>query len=797
MSQDNYSIHQDPNKKEEALKYENPIPSRDIIIQFLKDQGAPVVFESILEALNLKDGEQHIALKRRLRAMERDGQILYNRKGFYGLVEKMDLFEGKVVASADGPGVVQNHTGASLYLPTYQMRRVFHGDMVIARPSGINAKGKLEGEIVNILSRNTQSLTGRYLTELDAAYVSPINSVYRHDIVVLERDDLSVESGSLVNIEIIGQPTLHTQPLGRVIEVLGTQVSINEAIEMAVKTHSLSTQWSEGVLKQLKAIPETVSESESSLRKDLRHLPFVTIDGADAKDFDDAVYCEKKKIGGWRLYVAIADVSNYVQQGTTLDMEARNRSTSVYFPGHVIPMLPEKISNELCSLQPHKDRLSLVCEMTVSQKGKLSGYKFYSGVINSKARLTYDEVSDLLENDDQKFYRNYPNVAPHIFDLHGLYLVLAEQRKIRGAIDFDVVETQINLNAKNEIESIQSRSRNDAHRLIEECMLLTNVSAAKFIAKNKSEAPYRVHGIPLADRIKGLKEYLKANGLVLRGGDLPEPKHYAEMLDSAKDRPDFDDIQLVALRSMNQAIYTPDNDGHYGLAYDAYSHFTSPIRRYPDLIVHRVIKSIIGEKKLGAYAYSKQDLIGLCEHASIAERRADVASRDVEDWLKCSFMKSRVGDVFTAKIVSILGFGFFVRLEENYIDGLVHVSSLDSDYFHHDPVRQMLIGERTRKEYKLGDILEVRLSNVDMTSFKIDFDLASSPLRTDSKSKGKSRFQSRGRSRSDGSSARLKKVTDNLKEHQKTDGSTEKSKAKKKSKKPRRNKRSNAKKKDS
>ena len=799
-----YTIKDDPNKKEEALKYDNPIPSRDVIIQFLKDQGAPVVFESITEALKLDDPEQHVALKRRLRAMERDGQILYNRKGFYGLLEKMDLFEGKVVARMEGPGEVQNKTGKVLYLPTNQMKRVFHGDIIIARPVGINAKGKLEGEVMSILSRNTQTITGRYFVELDSAFVTPINAIYKHDILILKNEDIRVDSGSLVNIEIISQPTSRTQPLGRVLEVLGTQVSTQEAIDMAVKTHNLSTDWDSAITKSLTKAADSVSEADVAKRADLRHLPFVTIDGADAKDFDDAVYCETKKSGGWRLYVGIADVSNYVQQGTKLDLEARARSTSVYFPGHVIPMLPEKLSNELCSLQPHVDRLSLICEMTVSAKGKLTGYKFYSATIKSKARLTYDEVADLLENDDNKFYKNYPDIAPHIYDLHGLFLVLLEQRKARGAIDFDVVETQINLNDRREIESIQTRSRNDAHRLIEECMLLTNVSAAKFIEKNESEAPFRVHGAPLSDRITGLRDYLKSKGLSLGGGAQPRPKDYSDMLKQAEGRSDFDDIQLVALRSMNQAVYSPENEGHYGLAYEGYSHFTSPIRRYPDLIVHRVIKSIIGEKKLGGYAYSKQDLMGLCDHASTAERRADIASRDVEDWLKCSFMKPRIGDVFKAKIVSVLGFGFFVRLQENYIDGLIHVSSLSSDYFHFDAVKQMLIGERTRTQYKLGDELDVKLINVDMTSFKIDFEIDGMVSNASSRNRGKNNRNRKPRPKQaqvettpkvevkENQTSRLRKISDKIKRCQQVFTSSDKTIEKKKAKKAKRRKKPNS-----
>ena len=781
MKKNKYSIQKDPNKIEEANKYDNPIPSRDVIINYLSDLGAPVLFESIFIALQLSTEEHRIALRRRLKAMERDGQLIYNRKGFYGLVKKMDLFEGRIISSGEGPGLVQNETGETLYLSSFQMRCVFHGDKVVVRPSGINIKGKLEGEIVDILARNTNTIIGRYEEEFDAAYVIPINSICRHDILIIDKNDLSLSSGMLVNVEIISQPTLRTQPVGKVTSIQGTQVSISEAISMATETYDLPHIWSKEVGDFIKKVPSYVSDVESAKRQDLRKLNFVTIDGADAKDFDDAVYCEVKNSGGWRLFVAIADVSNYVRQGTALDFSARERSTSVYFPNYVIPMLPEKLSNELCSLQPLKDRLSLVCEMTISQKGRLSGYKFYSAVINSKARLTYTQVANLLENNDKEFYEKYNELVPDIFNLYSLYLTLHEKRKLRGAIDFDVVETQINLNKRSEIESIRPRSRNDAHRIIEECMLLANVSAAKFIQKNSTEAPYRVHGLPLSDRIKGLREFLKNQGLSLGGGDTPTPKDYSEMLNQAKSKPNFDDIQLVALRSMNQAIYTPDNDGHFGLAYNEYTHFTSPIRRYPDLIVHRVIKSIIGEKKLGAYSYSKQDLIGLCDHASSSERRADSASRDVEDWLKCSFMKPRIGDQFKAKIVSVMSFGFFVRLSENYIDGLVHISSLNTDYFHFDGNQQQLLGEKSRKIYKLGDEVEVVLISVNMTSFKIDFELVCMHSKNQNKySKGlRSRVKSSSGVKHVSSDKKLAKIAGRLQKNRKEKAIDKSTKAKK------------------
>lgn len=720
-----YDVSRDPKKDEESQKYENPIPSRDFIIQFLQDYGIPVSFEVIAKNMHLKSEEQSSALKRRLKAMERDGQILYNRRGFYGLVEKMDLVRGVVMASKEGPGEVLSDTGRSIGLSSSQMRSVFHGDKVIARPSGINAKGKLVGQIVEILARNTHELTGRFYTELGVSYVVPVNTMLKHDVLVLPNSDQNtIEEGTLVKVSIISQPSFRTQPVGRIKHILGSQDSTEEAINMAIKTHNLSTQWPDSVQKLVNEMPDAVTPSEFEARYDLRHLPFVTIDGEDAKDFDDAIYAETKKSGGWRVYVAIADVSNYVKVASQLDLEARNRSTSVYFPGHVIPMLPEKLSNHLCSLKPNVDRLALVCEMTVSQKGRLSGYKFYCSVIRSKARLTYTEVAGLLEESNYDFYQKYPELAPHIFDLYGLYLMLNEQRQARGAIDFDTIETQFELNENYEIKSILPRARNDAHRLIEECMLLANQAAARFIIKHKQNAPFRIHEGPMANDVSALKEYLKTQGLGLQGGDDPQPLDYARLLQQAKQHKNFDNIQLVTLRSMNQAIYSPDNEGHFGLALKAYTHFTSPIRRYPDLIVHRIIKYMIGEKKQGGHQYTKEALYGLCDHASVAERRADSASKDVEEWLKCNFMQHRIGEVFEAVIVKVTGFGFFVQLKENYIQGLIHIASLEGEYFHFDPVRYMLIGEHTRTIYQMGDHLTVKLIRVDMSSFKIDFEIA-------------------------------------------------------------------------
>ena len=730
-----YGRDADPKREREAQKYDNPIPSREAILEYIKDVGCPVSFNQIIEAMEIDKEEERVALKRRLGAMERDGQLFPNRHGYYGLTEKMDIVKGRVTATRDGPGEVVSESGNRVYLPTKQMKGVFHGDAVMARPIGLNNKGRLEGMVEQILQRNTHTLTGRYQEKFDAAYVVPVNPVLRHDVLILRNDNFEVEQGTLVGVKIISQPTTHTQPVGEITEILGEQIAIDDAIDMAIKTNGLAEFWPAEVTRQVEKLPDHVDEEDRAGRTDLRHLPFVTIDGADAKDFDDAVYCIPKRLGGWRLYVAIADVSYYVRPGSPLDKEAQTRSTSVYFPGKVIPMLPEKLSNGLCSLNPHVDRLALVCEMTVSKTGKLTRSKFYSAIIQSQARLTYDQVGGLLDGSSNALHEDYPHVVPYLYHLHAFYQTVKVQREMRGALDFDTLETEIILNQAREVARIAVQERNDAHRLIEECMLMANVAAARLVKRHRIPAPYRVHEGPNPQKVEELRNYLKIHGLKLGGGLEPTPQDYAKLLAEARHKEEFNNIQLVVLRSMNQAVYSVENKGHFGLAYPAYCHFTSPIRRYPDLITHRAIKSAQKELELGAFRYGKNELEQICEHASTQERRGDSAAQGVEDFLKCDFMKHRVGEIFDATIVNIIGIGFFVQLDENYIEGLVHVATLNGDYFHFDSTRHVLVGERTGMVFKLGQPVQVKLLSVNMASFKIDFELVENDEATGSRRK--------------------------------------------------------------
>jgi ribonuclease R len=719
---------QDPHAEREASKYENPIPSREYILRYLEERGRPALQEELAAALGIQSEEQQEALRRRLQAMSRDGQLISNRKGGYGLIDRMNLVRGRIIGHKDGYGfVVPDDGSADLFLTAYQMRAVFHGDLVLVRVAGIDSKGRREGAIVEILQSNTKNLVGRFSKEHGVAFVVPDNRRITQDIVVTEGNQLDAQDGQMVSVEIISQPSLHHRAIGRITEVLGKELSPGMEIDVAIRSHELPYIWSPEVLDEVANYNESVSETSKQAvgRVDIRHLPLVTIDGEDAQDFDDAVFCEARKGGGWCLYVAIADVSHYVSLGSALDKEAIDRGTSVYFPGRVIPMLPEVLSNGLCSLKPHVDRLCMVCEMTVSAAGKVTRYKFYPAVMNSKARLTYTEVAALFEKQGE-IQQTYPELVPHLLELNKLYHVLRETREERGALDFETTETRIVFGENRKIDQIVPVYRNDAHKLIEECMLLANVSAANFLLKNKIPSLYRVHEGPTPEKVVGLRDFLTEFGLGLPGGTRPQPSDYASLLSQIGKRPDARLIQTVLLRSLKQAVYTPENAGHFGLAFPAYAHFTSPIRRYPDLLVHRAIRHLIEQGTAEHFHYDRVAMLGLGEHCSMTERRADEAVRDAMIVLKCEFMLDHVGKEFNGLVTAVTGFGLFVELADIYIEGLVHVTALGNDYYTFDPIRHRLSGQRTGGSYRLGDPIRVKVVRVSLDDRRIDFELAES-----------------------------------------------------------------------
>jgi ribonuclease R len=728
----------DPFAERESQKYENPIPSREYILEYLTERGRPATQDQIQEELELKSSEEREALRRRLIAMARDGQLFKNRKGAYGPLESMEIIAGRVIGHKDGFGFVEPDIGGEdLFLSPRQMRTVFHGDRVLARVSNIDTRGRREGIIVEVLERNTQQIVGRFYTESGAAFVESANQRITHDILIPPDAQNGAQHGQFVVVAITDQPTPHTRPLGRIVEVLGDHMAPGMEINVAIRNHELPYIWPDDVLLEASRFAPEVTSQSIEGREDLRHLPFVTIDGDDAKDFDDAVYCEPRAKGGWTLFVAIADVSYYVRPGMALDNEAFKRGNSVYFPGRVIPMLPETLSNNLCSLMPEVDRLVMVCEMTIHPTGRIMKYRFTEAVFRSHARLTYNQVHAMMEKNDRRMRERFKDHVQQLENLYDLFRVLQKSRKARGAIDFDLPETKIVFGKNRKIEKIVPYERFDSHRVIEECMLCANICAARFLEKHKQPGLYRVHQGPTDEKLENLKRFLNEIGLSLPTHREPVPGDYAHILRVIQDRPDAHMIQTILLRSMSQAIYSPDNRGHFGLAFDAYAHFTSPIRRYPDLLVHRGIKQILTHKKPST---DEAFLLRAGEHCSMTERRADDATNEVTDWLKCEFMMDKVGKEFAGIISGAMSFGVFVELEEIYVEGLVHISTLPDDYYQFDAVKHALFGERTGRRFRLGDPIKIQVARVDLDQREIDFVLAEG-ARTAGSKPGKSRKQ--------------------------------------------------------
>ncbi|PKM11031.1 MAG: ribonuclease R [Gammaproteobacteria bacterium HGW-Gammaproteobacteria-3] len=718
-----FNPSKDPFVEREAAKYENPIPSRELIIELLKHTEKPLLRKQIAEAFDLVEPDQLEALRRRLRAMERDGQLLFNRRQKYCLVNSKDLIAGRVLGHADGFGFLKPEDGSDdLFLSPREMRSLLHNDRALARVAGVDRKGRREGAIVEVLERNTRQIVGRLFNERGITYVVPDNKNIAQDVLIPPAEVGTASKGQIVVVDIIEQPTARNQPIGRIVEVLGNHMAPGMEIEMAIRTHDLPHQWPEALLEEIKDLGSEVPEAAKQNRVDLRELPLVTIDGEDARDFDDAVYCRKTP-KGWKLLVAIADVSHYVQINSELDLEAKNRSTSVYFPEQVIPMLPEILSNGLCSLNPQVDRLCMVCELMIDTQGQVVRSKFFEAVMRSHARLTYNEVAAMLIEGDKDLCQKYQALMPHLREMYTLYKVMRGSREQRGAMDFDTEETRIIFGENRKIETIVPVVRNDAHKLIEEFMITANMAAARFLNRKKIPKLLRIHDGPGPDKLLALTTFLGELGLTLGGGTKPTPLDYMNLINSVKERPDAHLIQTVLLRSMSQAVYSPDLKGHFGLALEAYAHFTSPIRRYPDLLVHRAIRHCLEDKSAASFYYGLPDMVMLGEHCSANERRADDATRDVVSWLKCEYMMNKVGEEFNGLISAVTAFGFFVELTDIYVEGLVHISNLAQDYFHFDPVSRQLLGERTGIRYRLGDSVSVKVVRVDLDEKKIDFEL--------------------------------------------------------------------------
>ncbi len=669
----------DPEAAVEAGKYRHPVPSRTYLQQYLEKQGVPVPFDDLVEAFRL-DRLERKSLRARLKGMVRDGQLIRNRREGFCLVDKIALVTGAVSAHRDGFGFVvpDEDGGEDVYLSSRSMRELIHGDRVAVRIRGRDRRGRPEGSLVEVLERNTHSVVGTYLQEGGVGFIAPENSRIPHRIVVPKEGAANARSGEVVLAQITAQPTRQTQPVGRVVRVLGEPNAPGIEIEIAIHAHGLPTDWPSAVEKEVRRFAEEVPVKAKRGREDLRELPLLTIDGADARDFDDAIFCEPLP-SGWRLYVAIADVAHYVAPGSALDEEAQSRGTSVYFTRRVLPMLPEALSNGLCSLKPEVDRLCVVCEMRVARDGKVSRARFFEAVMRSQARLTYAEVAAMVFDGDAKLRRKHAALVPHLEELNQVFRALLTQRRKRGAIDFELPEAYVELGEDRRIESISSYERNDAHRMIEECMIAANVSAARFVGRHKLPALYRVHDKPSPERFKELKAFLGTLGVPFPRVKEPEPRHFAQVLQRIRGQSYDTLVETVLLRSMARAAYQSNNLGHFGLALAHYVHFTSPIRRYPDLLVHRAIKHTLSGGKAGSFPYKPKDIERLGKHCSMTEKRSDDATRDAIAWLKCEFMVDKFGETFDGVITGVTGIGVFVQLQDVFVEGLVHVTSLQND----------------------------------------------------------------------------------------------------------------------
>jgi ribonuclease R len=711
----------DPEFEREINLYENPIPSRELILQVMSEHGIPIKKNELLEILEIKEDEISI-IEKRLRAMVRQGQILINRKNVICIADKLNLIAGKVLGHPDGFGflIPEDKTQKDIFLTPREMSQVFNNDRVMVQVTGQDRKGKMEGKIVEVLERVNAVLVGRVVQSQGVTIVAAEDKRICQDILIPYESDMKAKVGQIVEVEITTQPSFKSKPMGKVISILGDYKDSGIEIEIALRKHSLPYDFNNSVLEEANSFSPEVKDSDFNGRKDLRDLPLVTIDGETAKDFDDAVYAENNG-ENWRLIVAIADVSSYVKPSSELDLSAAERGNSVYFPRRVIPMLPEALSNGLCSLKPNVDRLCMVCDMVISKKGKVLSSEFYPSVMNSKARLTYTIVDKILNHDDKNLQKEYSYILSDIENLQKLYRVMLEERNKRGALEFDSTETAIVFNDQGKIDFIKPIFRNEAHRIIEECMLAANVCAAKFLLDEDIDGLFRNHECPSEEKLENLRNFLAEFGLSLQGGNKPTSKNYRDIVEKVSSRPDAHLLQTVLLRSMQQAVYSNKNLGHFGLAYDAYTHFTSPIRRYPDLIVHRAIKA-----KLLNKSFKFKDITKIAEHCSGTERTADEATRDVESWLKCYFMQDKVGQIFEGTVAGVTGFGLFIELDEVYIEGLLHVTELGNDYFTYDKSKHAMIGERTSLSYRLGDRLKVKVVRVDLETIKIDFALEGS-----------------------------------------------------------------------
>ena len=703
------------------------LPNREAIMNLLVTQSAPMRLSLIANHFKVTESSHLTALRRRLSKMVRDGQVIKNRRGSYGAIAKMDMVTGQVIAHPDGYGFLKSDDGgADLFLHYRQMRSLLHGDRAVVRVINVDQSGRRQGVLVEVLQRANKRIVGRFYGEGKGGYIVPDNKRLR-DVMIESDESVKATDGQFVIADLIRQPDKHVPPLGKVVEVIDNEMSPNLAVEIAIHAHDLPYQFSEAVQTELSAIDSKVDINQLPNREDIRAWDLVTIDGADARDFDDAVYCEKDT-EGWRLYVAIADVAHYVRPKGALDKEARKRGTSVYFPQRVIPMLPERLSNELCSLQPDEDRFSLVCELLINDDGSPREHRFFPAVIRSSARLTYDEMAAITVERDAGTRAQYPHLLSPLDRLHALYEIMRGYRESRALVEFSSTEVKFEFDEQVEIIELVKVQRNDAHRLVEEFMLAANIAAGAYLEERNVPTLYRVHDSPSFEKLSEVLAFIQPLGINMDKPDKPSISDYAALLENAKSRPDAHVINRLLLRSMPLALYSVDNIGHFGLGFDVYAHFTSPIRRYPDLLLHRAIYHTLDST--GNSAYAREELVKLGETCSITERRAESASRDAVQRMKCIYVHQYISQakqpmVFTGLVSSVTSFGLFIEIDAICVEGLLHISSLPTDYYHYDSAQHCLRGESTGQTFHLGAVLQVAIANVDIDKKQIDLELLS------------------------------------------------------------------------
>ncbi len=700
-----------------------PLIDTDKLRQMLREADHPLSRRRLSDMLGLDKAESDARLKPVLNELIAAGEVVRNRRAAYGLASDMDLIRGRISAHADGFGFVMPDDGSDdLYLSPKQMRQVFHGDSVLAAVIGVDRRGRKEGGIVEVVERAHRQIVGRLMIESGVATLVPDDPRLTQDVLIPLDKIANAQPGQIVVARIVRMPSTNRAAMGEVTAVLGHADEPGIATEIAIFGHDLPQEFPDEVSDQAKAYGDRIDPDIAAQRKDLRDLPLLTIDGADARDFDDAVYAEKLE-NGYRLIIAIADVAEYVHPDTPLDREAHKRGTSVYFPDRVLPMLPETLSNGLCSLRPDEDRLCMVCDVRLDEGGKVRSSRFYEAVMRSHARLTYDQVQRMMVDGDAELRAKHEHVVGALSALYETYRVLFKRRSRRGALDFDSTDVYFQFDVEGRVAGIRPRTRHDAHRLIEECMILANVEAARFVGKAGIPMLFRVHDSPPAEKLEGLELFLRAQGLRVSWSEQPEPSQFAAIQHKVAETPEARLVNAVLMRSLSLAVYQPENIGHFGLALHDYAHFTSPIRRYPDLLLHRAIKHLVRKQDRNQFPYSESAMVEQGRHCSWTERRAEEASRDVDERLKCQFMQRHLGEEFDGVVTGVTSFGLFVELPEFGVSGLVHVTAMPNDFYNFDPVSHRLTGKRHGQVFALADRVKVSVAAVNVDERKIDLAL--------------------------------------------------------------------------